>query len=255
MANQQKRLVEDDEDAPVAKRRGRPRKVPPVPPKEPNAPKRGRGRPPKDANATPLESKGRGRPSKSSSAKAPKPPHKGCAKFSDTIGVYDINCKEVEDNWPDMAGDMQMTIANLPGTQSVLIASFHLGILEGTMLLASNIDTLEQVCQCMQNRLSFQTKKSADPTLENHTVYFAWRGRDTDDSDQVHPGTHTTQTGVLKFKNDKYTSFSGVGAFPALGSECKFTGSKTDDVVAKVPEPWNDFDEEAYKKANRGRWG
>jgi len=290
-----KRLAQDSEDAPAAKRgRGRPRKdpnAPRPPPKDPNAPKRGRGRPRKDPNAAPVKTpaegtgRGRGRPRKdpndpsaktvgagrgrpkkseatssdtqatSSITKSPKSASKGGAKLSDIIGAYDINCKGVEENWPDMAEDMHLVVTSLSHTQSALIASFSLGVLEGTMLLASGKDTLEQVRRDVEGRTSPKAKKSSVPALTNRTVYFAWRGRDTGDSDQVHPGSHGGQTGVLKFKDESCASFSGVGAFPALGSECKFTGTKTNDAANEVPEPWNNFNEEAYEEANHGRWG
>jgi hypothetical protein len=229
---------------------------------------RGRGRPPKDASAAPANGAGRGRGrlkksdstasgpvAPSSTKKTSQSTSKGGAELTDIIGTYDIDCEEVEGNWPDTAEGMGMSITTLPDSKSALVASFNLGIVEGIMLLAADKDTLDRVRQGMEGKSSGKAKTAAVPALKNRTVYFAWRGQDTGDQDEVHPGSNGSQTGSLTFTDDKYTSFQGVGAFPALGSRCDFAGTKTHDEADEVHESWDDYDEEAYDRANRGRWG
>ncbi|KAF2660373.1 hypothetical protein K491DRAFT_688420 [Lophiostoma macrostomum CBS 122681] len=151
---------------------------------------------------------------------------------------------------------MTLTIVSLPNTTTALIASFDLGILEGTMLIAADETTLDHVRQEMEGGSKAKAKKSpaSGPALKNRTVYIAWRGRDTGDSNEVHPGSYGSQTGTLTFKNAKCTTFKGTGSFPMLGSACDITGTKLSDEADEVPEPWANFDEAAYEEANRNRW-
>lgn len=289
-----KRRLDGDEEAPVAKRgRGRPRKsneTSAPPPADPNTPKRGRGRPRKvadtslppptnsntpkrgrgrprkdaDASASKGQQKPRGRPKKSnatadkatssaSTKKVAKASSKSDALLQSITGTYDISCEAVEDGWDDMSEDMSMSITTLPHTNSTLIASFDLGILEGTMLLAADKDTLEATSQNMKKGNSNRDNKSKAPTLQNGSVHFMWRGRETSES-QAYPGSYGDQVGIIRFKGGKWASFEGEGSFPMLGSKCKFTGKKVDEKTYDVPEPWNNFDEEAYEEANRSRW-
>ncbi|KAF2108249.1 hypothetical protein BDV96DRAFT_285852 [Lophiotrema nucula] len=278
--------TEEVQPPPAKRGRGRPRKdpnAPPKHPKDPNAPKRGRGRPRKDPNAAPIAKpkvpgRGPGRPKKDSTAPTAAPSKsKSLPKVSTTttskskvsstrstsapnttlaqfVGTYDITCEEVEDNWPDAADDMTLSIHPLPRTKSALIACFNLGILEGTMLIAADKKTLERVHKQVAATDSVKSDKSAVAVPKGGTLYFVWRGQNIGDDDQVHTGNGGQQSGTLKF-NAEDMSFKGVGSFPALGAECSFIGTKISNEASDEPEPWSNYSEEAYEEANEQRWG
>ncbi|KAF2690973.1 hypothetical protein K458DRAFT_65311 [Lentithecium fluviatile CBS 122367] len=251
--------------------RGRPRKDPnasPPPKKGPMVPGRGRGRPskapgtfvttptapdaPKDSDGS-LEANsivattpktanmshlGRGRSINAGGAASPLL----VLELKDIIGTYEVGCDEVVRNWPK-AQSMSISISALPNTHSALVAAFSLGILEGTMLLAADKDTLERVRRQLPK--PDNAGKSPTPDLKSRTVYFTWRGRSIGGDDEVHLGADGSQTGILKFKgtlDGNYNfKFKGVGSFPRLGSECGFRGVKIFGEPEEEPEPWDSF--------------
>jgi hypothetical protein len=176
-------------------------------------------------------------------------------KLTDVVGTYEISCEEVEGNWPDAVEDMHISIAALPNTRSMLIASFDLGIIEGTMILAADEDTLDRVRAQMDRDGVTKGDKAIGPMVEERTVYFAWRGRSTGDENEIHHGKYGGQTGSLTFKDSACSLFEGVGSFPMLGKECALTGTRVSDEADEDAEAWDNFDEEAYDEANRRRWG
>ncbi|KAF2638106.1 hypothetical protein P280DRAFT_405897 [Massarina eburnea CBS 473.64] len=252
--------------------RGRPKNVASSLPDQPTPGRgrRGRGRPKKnttteETSTDPLSpvpattkvvaKKGRGRPKKSDTT--PNAPATSSSttniKLSSLIGTYGLNCPEVEGSWPERSDDMALFISALPHTKSTLIASFDLGIVEGTMLIAGDEETLARSLLRMKKD-DPEPDKAADPILKGHSVFFSWRGRGDGDENTIWPGTYGDQTGSLKFDN-KCLNFDGVGSFPAMGDKCAFRGEKVDNEPDQKPEPWNSFSEKAAEKANRARWG
>lgn len=212
--------------------------------------------------------RGLGRPRKSDAEGSVKPPsvtqaYKGkqskkakpTGLLTDIVGTYTIRCDEIEGNWPNVAEDMALSVSSLPHTSSALIASFNLGILEGTMLLAADEASLERVRkQLEKNDDPPKDKKLATPAIANRSLYFTWRGRNTGDDDEVHPGTSNDQKGTLRFMDDRLLKFKGRGAFPALGQDCIFFGTQVDGQPESEAEPWSNFSEEAREEATRDRW-
>jgi hypothetical protein len=144
-------------------------------------------------------------------------------KLTNIIGLYELECKEVEGNWPDAAnGGMHISIFVLPNTKSTLIGTFDLGFLEGTMVVAVDKDSLDHVRHQMTSNNKSKADKSATPTPKVRTVDFTWRGHNTGDDDEVHPGSDGTQTGVLKLKDNECSSLKGVEIFPPMGDGCEF---------------------------------
>ncbi|KAG5291784.1 hypothetical protein I7I48_03689 [Histoplasma ohiense] len=291
------------------RKRGRPRKIPSDPPKPvPAGPKRGRGRPRKDdptapskkprlstdAAATmttttsssssssskpaPTPSK-RGRPKKSATEAAAKAVNgAGAAGFllDKIIGIYSLDCKEVEDNWPDDAEEMELTITRTSESPLGLIGGFNLGVIQGTMLFAADKRTLDKFRAVMSKRGRVvggarggngegKTGSSDDGDDIPHAagaahvkdlrVYFSWRGRSTGEG-EIHTEEGTSpQDGYLVFTSDEAITFNGVAGFPALGENCKFKGTKIDDDAADAPEPWTSFSRQAAEEAAVSRWG
>lgn len=159
-------------------------------------------------------------------------------------------CEQVDEKWPDLAEEMSMSISPIPHTKACLIASFNLGVLEGTMLLAASTDTVDRVHNEMDVDESDEESKkkpdkAADPKIQDGTIYYTWRGRDAgSDTNAVYPGKTGYQVGTFKFDSDS-KSFHAFGDFPTLGDQCEFTGSKTSDEPEEDPEPWTTFREEA----------
>ncbi|KAF2459986.1 hypothetical protein BDY21DRAFT_182348 [Lineolata rhizophorae] len=225
--------------------------------------KRGRGRPRKDSSAT---------VSKSASSKSAK----GALSLGQLTGTFDIKCDEVEGNWSNLVEDMSMSITSLKGNPSGLIASFNLGILEGTMLLAADKNTVEAIRRKMERGQStyedddeeksendeddedegeddIGDEGAGDPPVPSGWLHFVWRGRNAPDDDEVHSGAYGGQDGSIKFTN-KGNSFKAKGAFPALGESCEFSGKRISTKPDIPPEPWENFNEQAYGSANRSRW-
>ncbi|PGH19670.1 hypothetical protein AJ80_03825 [Polytolypa hystricis UAMH7299] len=294
------------------RKRGRPRKNPEVEPaatKPAAAPtttttgvKRGRGRPRK-TNAPPAKKprlmedgtpRKRGRPRKSdagavgsaSKASPQTSDVNGSAKKSSAsvfplakiVGTYALTCDAVEENWPDQADDMELTISSEPSKTALgFIGGFNLGVLEGTMLLAGNEDTLEKLREEMSadegsssglnGKADSEISSSSDdgkaekPTTRNDTsstsrrVYFHWRGRETSEGEIHSNNSGQDGKGYLDFTSDSAVAFEGVSSFPVVGEKIVFRGKKTDNKPTSSPEPWADFSESAAKEASAGRWG
>jgi hypothetical protein len=169
-------------------------------------------------------------------------------RLSNFIGVYVLDCEEVDGNWPGKAKDLYMTIRAFSHTKTGLTASFNLGIIEGTMLLAADEASLARLHRQMDNDDTLSEDDSVDAIVrDNRRIYFIWRGRDaTGDSPQVYSGFVGTQKGMLQATSDNVTSFEGSGSFPAgLGNECMFSGNKVSDEADEWPEPWINFSETA----------
>ncbi|PGH04925.1 hypothetical protein GX51_03221 [Blastomyces parvus] len=275
------------------RKRGRPRKNPDEPPKPvPTGPKRGRGRPRKDdptapskkprlssdvpAPTTATPSK-RGRPRKATTEHASKAVNGTVESASGfpldaIIGIYSLQCKEVEDNWPNEAEEMELTITRTSESPLGLIGGFNLGIIEGTMLFAVDKPTLDKFRAVMSKSdvSSSRNEESETSASENggdiphaaqsapvkdRRVYFSWRGKSTSEGEIYTEEGTSSQDGYIDFTSNEATAFNGVAGFPALGDNCKFKGRKIDNDAANAPQPWTTFSREAAEKAALSRWG
>ncbi|KLJ06210.1 hypothetical protein EMPG_10359 [Blastomyces silverae] len=277
------------------RKRGRPRKNPSeLPTPVPTGPKRGRGRPRKDdptapskkprlssdapaTTATTATPSKRGRPRKATTEAVSKAVN-GTVESSSgfpldkIIGIYSLECKEVEDNWPNEAEEMELTITRTSESPLGLIGGFNLGILEGTMLFAADKPTLDKFRAVMSKSGAASTPdEEAEMTgsenggdiphtaqstpVKDRRVYFSWRGRSTSEG-EIHSEEGTSsQDGYIDFTNNEAITFHGVAGFPALGSSCKFKGTKIDNDAADAPQPWTTFSRQAAEKAAVDRWG
>ncbi|EZF34549.1 hypothetical protein TMEN_7228 [Trichophyton mentagrophytes] len=241
-----------------AKKRGRPRKEASDGDGADASPS-ARGRPKKDADAksngngakgsTGTPGRGRGRP-----------PANPLQKF---LGSFALECAAVSDNWPDQCDTMDMAISASDLDPCGMIASFNLGIVEGTMLLALTQDELnafhskveggsesdsEEDAECDEPPAK-RVKSTADE--DSLRLYFKWKGRNTTDT-EIHDGSRNV--GTIDFLDSKTIQFKGIGSFPALGSQCEFTGTRYDKEPTTVPLPWSTFSDEAAQLANENRW-
>ncbi|KAK2774797.1 hypothetical protein FQN53_003492 [Emmonsiellopsis sp. PD_33] len=229
------------------------------------------------AAATPATKSKRGRPRKSDVAAPELAPAETAVSGSKVagftldriIGTYSLECKEVEDNWPDQAEDMEVTITKSSGGSLGLIGGFNMGILEGTMLFAADKKSLEKFRDVMSKEDSSEIDGEGETSddggvvprtgtksapVKDRRVYFSWRGQNTGDTEihcEVKPGT---QDGHIEFTSDEAITFKGVAGFPALGQKCEFKGTKIDNDVTAAPPSWSSFSQEAANAANVNRW-
>ncbi|KAK2877309.1 hypothetical protein FQN49_001236 [Arthroderma sp. PD_2] len=256
------------------KKRGRPRKTPvgetAVKTDAQDTPTRGRGRPKKVAveteDATPVKkgaSKANGTAKDTPGRGRGRPAGNPLKKL---LGSYAIECPTVTEEWADKAEDMDISITSSNVDPNGLMASFNLGILEGTMLLATTEEALDAFQTKVENgeedaeHESDNEEESDEPppkkiksTVDDGALrlYFKWRGRETDEG-EIHNGS--SNSGTIEFLDNNAIQFKGVGSFPAMGKECKFTGTRYDNEAAAPPLPWGDFSDKAAEKAQEDRW-
>ncbi|PVI05914.1 hypothetical protein DM02DRAFT_623608 [Periconia macrospinosa] len=271
-------LEEADDPVPIKRGRGRPRKASPDRKTKPKVPGRGRGRPRIPLNERKTKPKvpgrGRGRPRKDQSlattpAKNASPkdeslttPEKNASPKDETfstpkenpttlltlsklIGTYEINCEEVQEQWPELAEELSMSISPIPHTKAGLLASFSMGFVKGTMLIAADKETAELIRDELDGdgESAYEPDQSADITLENNKLYLIWRGRDISDKDEVCTSSDRQQTGVINLTppTSDVISFQARACFPKMDI-CEFTGIKISDKPEQSPEPWTAFD-------------
>ncbi|OAX82595.1 hypothetical protein ACJ72_03059 [Emergomyces africanus] len=290
------------------RKRGRPRKDPSAAPKPvPTGPKRGRGRPRKDESAsvskrprlstdvvaataaattsmattTSTPSKKRGRPKKSAGGASGRAAN-GTVDSSSRlpldkiIGIYSLECKVVEDNWPDDAEEMELTITRTSESPLGLIGGFNLGIIEGTMLFAANKPTLDKFRTVMSNssgiaatqhdEIEAEASGASDENagdipaaaksaiVEDRRVYFSWRGKSTKEGEIYTEEGSSSQDGYIEFTSNEAITFNGVAGFPALGESCQFKGTKIDNDAADAPQPWTSFSSKAAEQLATKMW-
>lgn len=190
------------------------------------------------------------------------------------VGTYDIECDEVKDIDPEMAKEMKMTITKTKDSSLGLIAGFHLGVINGTMLLATDENSLDMFEAQMSNNgqghdtgyKAFQEPGLGDggeglpkegartPENPSRRIFFKWRGKDTS-TGTIYPGTTSEQRGYIDFDDDEATGFIGVSDFPILGMDCNFAGSMISAEDGDDPEPWCNFSEDALQKATISKSG
>lgn len=290
-----KPVVLDENGQP--RKRGRPRKYPLGESPKPKAPTgRGRGRPKKSDTATGTTTTTTTTAAKSAAKKlngsaaasavgatnmAGKP--KGANFHMDNIrSTYSLQCEEVEENWPEMAGNMKMKVVE---QVHGFCASFDLGIITGIMLFApdkksldnfaaiksegENIgsedddadedaegedDSDEQAQQPPAKKARRNTSYTATPpVLKSRRVIFKWRGQE-ESTGQIHTSSLDGNEGYLEFEDDDATNFVGYAGFPAMGSNCKFTGTRIGGSRGPITSLWSDFSQKAADEANANRW-
>ncbi|EFR00990.1 hypothetical protein MGYG_03991 [Nannizzia gypsea CBS 118893] len=252
IAAQSKSKTEASADG--VKKRGRPRKEAADGDGTAEASPAARGRPKKDADAKSNGAKG------TSGRGRGRPPANPLQKF---MGSFALECLAVSDEWPDKIEAMDMSVSTSDLDPCGLVASFNLGIVEGTMLLAPTEDELSAFQSKVEGRTGSESDEDAEcdeppakkvksaSDEDSLRLYFKWRGRDTSGS-EVHD--YSRDVGTVEFLDSKTIQFKGVGSFPALGSQCEFTGTRYDKEPTTVPLPWSTFSADAAQQANEDRW-
>ncbi|TGJ82961.1 hypothetical protein E0Z10_g5812 [Xylaria hypoxylon] len=194
------------------------------------------------------------------------------------VGTYIVDCKEIEEQWPDEADDLSLDIraADEPG---IYKASFDFGMLEGVMIIGEDEMSVERYCSqldgegddeedsskderksgskrkyvadapkfCGRGRLPKKAKSSASRSRKYHLKL---RCAETMES-MIH---HQPEDGTITFTGENMASFTGEASFPSVGTAVTFTARKTSDSVHGQGNSWSDYSETAYEEVLVGRW-
>ncbi|OXV10329.1 hypothetical protein Egran_01912 [Elaphomyces granulatus] len=213
----------------------------------------------------------------------------GPLKLDDIRGSYIVRSEKIMEEYSDDNDVMTLDIVN-PRSPSSTTATFHFGIVEGTMLLAMSEDSLQMLRQEMEVDSDEDTdedssddlstsvhgtlgsrKRAAKGTLvapgpvkrsrsgmtpNTNRIYLQWAGRETGEGViQLDTDDHT---GYIDFNETKLTG-NGVFCYPEMfgksDSQVSFSIFKVADQPSKTPEPWSDFSEKQYDYECSARWG
>ncbi|KAN0072624.1 hypothetical protein V8E54_009553 [Elaphomyces granulatus] len=213
----------------------------------------------------------------------------GPLKLDDIRGSYIVRSEKIMEEYSDDNDVMTLDIVN-PRSPSSTTATFHFGIVEGTMLLAMSEDSLQILRQEMEVDSDEDTdedssdglstsvhgtlgsrKRAAKGTLvvpgpvkrsrpgmtpNTNRIYLQWAGRETGEGViQLDTDDHT---GYIDFNETKLTA-NGVFCYPEMfgksDSQVSFSIFKVADKPSKTPEPWSDFSEKQYDYECSARWG
>lgn len=220
------------------------------------------------------EGTGKGRPSQS-------------FQLGRCTGSYIVKCDTVSDEWPGMGG-FTMDIGD--GKNGTLIAHYHFGVIEGTMLLSTCQETLDALAGTWHDsddgsENSFdseeydkydgddeddekseskkRTNQDIDTSKEGASkrhkftlyparrVYYRLRGCDTGEGDII----HDPESGHLDFIGDSYATFVGLAySLPWVGGNVEFRGYKVSDVPQRQATDWDDLTREAYESESGIIW-
>lgn len=77
------------------------------------------------------------------------------------VGSYIIDCKQIEGEWPDRAGNLSLDIRQTK-EPNVFEASFDFGVLEGVMIISAEKNALEQYCSQLDREAQSDGDEGAD---------------------------------------------------------------------------------------------
>ena len=197
------------------------------------------------------------------------------------VGSYVINCKEIEEQWPDDAENLSLDIRQTkePG---VFEASFDFGVLKGIMVISAEKSALKQYCsQLDRDAMSDWDEEDEDqdgeededededdddvrndrkPTPGSKRKAEAPRGQGRlpkkSKTGATQPYTYLlrfkcretgegelqpTQEGTITFKDENLASFIGKADLPCVGDDEPFTGRKISNEPARPRNSWDDY--------------
>ncbi|RHZ72924.1 hypothetical protein CDV55_105534 [Aspergillus turcosus] len=209
-------------------------------------------------------------------------PPAGPLKLDDLVGSYIILCEAIDEHMGNGNCDLTLEIQK-PASANGVVATFNLGLVEGTMLLALSDDALHRLREEQPPELAYyedeeeddsdgygsnsKKRKASDSsggqairrrlgeTPKPNRVYLQWGGRVVDAEIEVDEGNE--HTGYLDFDASMATA-RGEWVYPAMwGKERKLAFSiyKRGDQPRETPTNWNYWTEKFYDIECRNRWG
>ncbi|KAJ7215298.1 hypothetical protein B0H12DRAFT_1329579 [Mycena haematopus] len=153
------------------------------------------------------------------------PPARSSGPRTDVVsGHWSISCPTISQEW-DYMGDFHMNIIRRGTT---LLGEFELGIISGMLR-----------CDRVEER---------GPNGAYAAVH--WAGQENDGPVCT---PNAGRSGYIKFTGDKLKG--KLNNVPACGSEGVEFEGQWEAGARQINASWDDYDEDAYERANRGRWG
>jgi len=191
------------------------------------------------------------------------------------VGSYIVDCKEIETQWPDDAGNLTMDIqpTQEPG---IFEARFDFGMLVGVMRIGESAQAVKQYCagrrvpnghyhrgcDCNDDEddddedadetpTTSSKRKAKDPAAgqgrppkkakadpaQPLLYHLLLRCQETGEGDM----TGSTLPGSFQFDDGKMTSFSGKADLEWVGDDIDFSARKTSDTPCPGDSVWEDF--------------
>lgn len=197
------------------------------------------------------------------------------------VGKYIVDCKEIEDEWPDLTRNITLSIR--PTSTKDLFTDVHkadidFGMFEGVMMLSGDADSLTPYvggddqdsdeddsdaddseadgagAQAGRKRKAAKPAPPPKPPKRPNAVkprifHTCMRGRETGEGEISPNPTH----GLLTSDHPSYRSFHGQITVPYAG-DVQFIARKVSDTPGKSFGKWGDFSWDAYDRACARRW-
>lgn len=188
------------------------------------------------------------------------------------IGGYTVDCEDVERNWPDLADELNLDIhaTDEPG---IFQACFDFGVIEGVMLIGTDITGLEQYgAQADREAEGDSEEDGGRPQIGTKRKALS-PNKDRGRPKKAQAGTPQTYqlrsrhreqgegvidpdpaAGIIKFKDKNLAEFVGKADLSDVGSGVSFTARKITDEPCPRRREWADYSEEQYERERVGRW-
>jgi hypothetical protein len=206
-------------------------------------------------------------------------------ELSRCVGSYIIRCDAIGSRYGTL---LTINIQNSGPIEGILVTAIDWGDVEGTMLLSSSEEELDNYIGSANGRenayddideddgdgedwgsghsttLSKQSNKRKAPAanpkrgrpskkakvglFSPRRLHYRLKGHETGEGEMF----CTPYKGYFDF-DDTYTSFKGKANSPYIRSDA-MEGLKTDNKPRRSAEPWNSFSEAAYERARVARW-
>ncbi|KAF4973833.1 hypothetical protein FZEAL_9212 [Fusarium zealandicum] len=206
-------------------------------------------------------------------------------------GSYIIKCNAVSEGWsPDIVGELTMDIGLIK--HGVLVADYHFGIIQGTMLLSQSEEQLDIVAGTgdesdeddSDDSVGYDEDDSDSEEKPKHKrslTQAAVASKEVDKSSgpaakrrKMTPSVsrrvfyrlrgretgegeilHEPESGHLDFSNDSCTVFAGLAYyFPYIAKNVEFHGYKVSGLPKRRAKDWSGFSGAAYEYARKSRW-
>ncbi|KAI5304140.1 hypothetical protein KEM56_006803, partial [Ascosphaera pollenicola] len=180
------------------------------------------------------------------------------------IGQYKLRCAEVEEQWPSDAKRLKMAIMTHKTVDAAgvgLIASFNLGIVEGTMLLAGSVEAVQKIRNQISSdalipikrpNFDFDGERAEDYEPRHNRLFIRWRGRETGEGGVSTDNYYDKNNGYIDFitpeegSQDKVKIKGIIDDVEGIGGPLTFEGERVKDSGGRKPLSWNSLGENDY---------
>ncbi|PLB54467.1 hypothetical protein P170DRAFT_397971 [Aspergillus steynii IBT 23096] len=202
-------------------------------------------------------------------------------KVASPVGSYMIDCREIEEQWPDQAEDLYLDI-DATGEPGVFKAEFDFGVLEGVMILCADKAILERYCsqgdEPSEDEYEWDEESLEEDVFEDEkpkvgskrkapapqrgggskkskntparTFLVKMRGRETGEGEIM----DVSKNGTITFKDGQFASFMGKADMALVGTGVVFTARKVSDTSSSQGAEWADYSGRQHERERVSRW-